>query len=155
MNASRRRAIRWSACASSRSTCARCSSTTSAWWRRCAPTSTAGEAPPQLDPETETACFRVAQEAITNVLRHAHARNLWLRLFTAGDRLALSVRDDGGGFDPESARRRAHAGGSLGLAGMEERIAIAGGSIELRSQPGHGTVLLATFPIDRAGGQGR
>jgi two-component system sensor histidine kinase UhpB len=116
-----------------------------------APHFDAGEAPPQLDPETETACFRVAQEAITNVLRHAHARNLWLRLFTAGDRLALSVRDDGNGFDPDSARRRAHAGGSLGLAGMEERIAIAGGSIELRSQPGHGTVLLAHSP-SRAGG---
>jgi two-component system sensor histidine kinase UhpB len=111
----------------------------------------AGEAPPQLAPDIETACFRVAQEAITNVLRHARARNLWLRLFTAGDRLALSVRDDGGGFNPESARRRAHAGGSLGLAGMEERIAIAGGSMELRSQPGQGTVLLATFPIERGG----
>jgi two-component system sensor histidine kinase UhpB len=120
-----------------------------------APHFDAGEAPPQLDPETETACFRVAQEAITNVLRHARARNLWVRLFTAGDRLALSVRDDGGGFDSDRARRRAHAGGSLGLAGMEERIAIAGGSIELRSQPGQGTVLLATFPIERAGGQGR
>jgi len=120
-----------------------------------APHFDAGEAPPQLDPEIETACFRVAQEAITNVLRHARARNLWVRLFTAGDRLALSVRDDGSGFDPDSARRRAHAGGSLGLAGMEERAAITGGSIELRSNPGQGTVLLATFPIERAGGQGR
>jgi two-component system sensor histidine kinase UhpB len=120
-----------------------------------APHFDAGEAPPQLDPEIETACFRVAQEAITNVLRHARARNLWVRLFTTGDRLALSVRDDGGGFDPDSARRRAHAGGSLGLAGMEERISIAGGTIELRSRPGQGTVLLATFPIERAGGQGR
>jgi two-component system sensor histidine kinase UhpB len=120
-----------------------------------APHFDAGEAPPQLDPEIETACFRVAQEAITNVLRHARARNLWVRLFTAGDRLALSVRDDGGGFDPDIARRRAHAGGSLGLAGMEERVSIAGGSIELRSRPGQGTVLLATFPIERAGGQGR
>jgi len=118
-----------------------------------APHFDADEAPPHLDPETETACFRVAQEAITNVLRHARARNLWVRLFTAGDRLALSIRDDGAGFDPDSARRRAHAGASLGLAGMEERIAIAGGSIDLRSQPGQGTVLLATFPIEREGGR--
>ena len=115
----------------------------------------AEDAPQELAPDAETACFRVAQEAITNVLRHARARNLWVRLFTAGDRLALSVRDDGYGFDPDSARRRAHAGGSLGLAGMEERIAIAGGSIELRSQPGQGTVLLATFPLEREGGAGR
>ncbi|HEX6692848.1 MAG TPA: PAS domain-containing sensor histidine kinase [Burkholderiales bacterium] len=117
-----------------------------------APHFDSGEAPPQLPPEIETACFRVAQEAITNVLRHARARNLWLRLFTAGDRLALSVRDDGGGFDPEAARRRAAAGGSMGLAGMEERVAIAGGSIELRSAAGQGTVLLATFPLQRAAG---
>jgi two-component system sensor histidine kinase UhpB len=111
------------------------------------------DAPQELTPDTETACFRVAQEAITNVLRHARARNLWMRLFTAGDRLALSVRDDGVGFDPDRARRRAHAGGSLGLAGMEERIAIAGGSIELRSAAGQGTVLLATFPLQRATGE--
>jgi two-component system sensor histidine kinase UhpB len=113
----------------------------------------AGEAPPRLPPDIETACFRVAQEAITNALRHAHARNLWLRLFTAGDRLALSVRDDGAGFDPDAARRRAAAGGSLGLAGMEERVAIAGGSIELRSAAGQGTVLLATFPLGRSEGE--
>jgi len=117
-----------------------------------APHFEAADAPPQLAPEIETACFRVAQEAINNVLRHARARNLWLRLFTSGDRLALSVRDDGGGFDPEAARRRAAAGGSLGLAGMEERVAIAGGSIELRSTAGQGTVLLATFPLERAEG---
>jgi PAS domain S-box-containing protein len=99
----------------------------------------AGEAPPEISPETETACFRVAQEAITNVLRHARARNLWVRLFASGDRLALSVRDDGAGFDVRSVR-------GLGLAGMEERTALVGGSLELRAAPGRGTVVLATFP---------
>lgn len=112
-----------------------------------APHFDAAEAPKSLAPEVETACFRVAQEAINNVLRHARARNLWLRLFTADGRLALSVRDDGGGFDPEAARRRAAGGASLGLAGMEERIALAGGTLELRSAPGQGTILLATFPL--------
>jgi two-component system, NarL family, sensor histidine kinase UhpB len=97
--------------------------------------------------EVETACFRVAQEAITNVLRHARAKNLWLRLFTAGGRLALSVRDDGEGFELEAARRRGAAGASLGLVGMEERAALAGGTLELRSVPGQGTVLLATFAL--------
>ena len=101
-----------------------------------------------LEPDTETACFRVAQEAITNVLRHARARNFWVRLFTAGGRLALSVRDDGRGFDLDAVRApRARAGASLGLVGMEERMALAGGSFELRSAPGQGTVLLATFPL--------
>jgi len=112
-----------------------------------APHFDADEAPRQIAPEIEIACFRVAQEAINNALRHAAAGNLWLRLFTAGDRLALSVRDDGGGFDLEAARRRAAAGASLGLVGMEERIALAGGTLELRAAPGQGTVLLATFPL--------
>jgi signal transduction histidine kinase len=107
----------------------------------------AADAPRGVAPEVETACFRVAQEAINNVLRHARARNLWLRLFTAGGRLALSVRDDGSGFDLEAARRRGAAGASLGLVGMEERVALADGTLELRSSPGQGTVLLATFPL--------
>lgn len=107
----------------------------------------AAEAPHGVAPEIETACFRIAQEAINNVLRHARARNLWMRLFTAGGRLALSVRDDGAGFDLEAARRRGAAGASLGLVGMEERVALAGGTLELRSAPGQGSVLLATFAL--------
>src|SRR4051812_21852927 len=102
----------------------------------------ASEAPGGVGQEIETACFRVAQEAMTNVLRHAQARNLWVRLFAADGRLAVSVRDDGRGFDPESARRRAAAGGSLGLVSMEERVALEDGRFELRSAPGQGTVLL-------------
>jgi len=110
----------------------------------------AEDAPQELAPDAETACFRVAQEAINNVLRHARARNLWVRLFTAGGRLAISVRDDGRGFDLDSVRARAANGASLGLVGMEERMALAGGSFELRSSPGQGTVLLATFPAATA-----
>src|SRR5947207_13380372 len=109
----------------------------------------AGEAPHELGPDTETACFRVAQEAINNVLRHAHAHNLWVRLFDSSGRLALSVRDDGRGFDVGAARERASSAASLGLVGMEERIALAGGSFELRAAPGEGTVVLATFPVRR------
>lgn len=101
----------------------------------------ADESPSDIAPETETACFRVAQEAITNVLRHARARNLWVRLFDSGGRLALSVRDDGLGFDVPSVR-------GLGLAGMEERTALAGGTLELRAMPGKGTLVLATFPLE-------
>jgi two-component system sensor histidine kinase UhpB len=108
------------------------------------------DAPHELAPDTETACFRVAQEAINNVLRHARARNLWVRLFTASGRLAISVRDDGRGFEIDSVRERSAGGGSLGLLGMEERMALAGGSFELRSAPGQGTVLLATFPLPGA-----
>ncbi len=63
------------------------------------------DAPQELAPDTETACFRVAQEAINNVLRHARARNLWVRLFTAGGRLAISVRDDGKRLRPRLGAR--------------------------------------------------
>jgi two-component system sensor histidine kinase UhpB len=113
-----------------------------------APHFEAAETPREIPAHIQTACFRIAQEAINNVVRHARARNLWLRLSTSGGRLELSVRDDGGGFDLAAARRRAAAGASLGLAGMEERVALAGGSFELRSAPGQGTVLLASFPLE-------
>jgi len=113
----------------------------------------AAEAPQDIEPETETACFRVAQEAINNIVRHARAHNVWVRLFTAGGRLALSVRDDGRGFDLEAVRRRGASGASLGLVGMEERVALAGGSLELRAAPGQGTVVLATFPLPSRGSE--
>src|SRR5438552_12926621 len=113
-----------------------------------APHFEAPETPREIPAHVETACFRIAQEAINNVVRHARARNLWLRLFASGARLELSVRDDGGGFDVAAARRRAAAGASLGLAGMEERVAMAGACFELRSAPGQGTVLLASFPLE-------
>lgn len=107
----------------------------------------AAGAPDGIAPETETACFRVAQEAITNVLRHAQAKNLWVRLHEQDGHLALSVRDDGAGFDLDAARKRAAAGGSLGVVGMEERVALAAGTFELRTAPGEGTTMLALFPL--------
>ena len=61
------------------------------------------------------------------------------------------MRDDGRGFDLDAVRQRAADGASLGLVGMEERMALAGGSFELRSAPGQGTVLLASFPVPAAG----
>ena len=112
-----------------------------------APHFQADAVPSRIAPEIEIACFRVAQEAINNALRHAGARNLWLRLNTSGEHLELSVRDDGKGFDLEAARKRGAAGASLGLVGMEERLALAGGSLEVRSSPGEGTLLLAIFPL--------
>jgi signal transduction histidine kinase len=105
------------------------------------------EVPVKLSPDIETACFRVAQESINNVLRHAKASNVWLRLFVAGEQLALSVRDDGAGFDVTAAQRRAAAGESLGVVSMEERVALAGGNLQIQSAPGQGTVVVASFPF--------
>ena len=108
------------------------------------------EVPVKLSADMETACFRVAQEAINNILRHAKAANVWLRLFLAGERLALSVRDDGTGFDVTTAQRRAAAGESLGVVSMEERVALAGGTLQIHSAPGQGTVIVASFPVRTA-----
>jgi len=106
------------------------------------------EVPVKLSAEIEIACFRVAQEAINNIVRHARAANVWLRLFVAGERLALSVRDDGAGFDVAAAHRRASVGESLGVISMEERVALAGGSFQIHSASGQGTVVVASFPIE-------
>lgn len=105
------------------------------------------EVPAKLTAEVEIACFRVAQEAINNIVRHARAGNIWLRLFVAGERLALSVRDDGAGFDVATAQRRAAVGESLGVISMEERVALAGGTLQIHSAPGQGTVVVASFPV--------
>jgi len=107
---------------------------------------------PRLEPELETACFRVAQEALTNVARHAHARNVWLGLRHHRAGLELSVRDDGTGFDVRAARDRAGAGASMGLLGMEERVSLLGGDLEILCPPHGGTELRARFPSLRQGG---
>lgn len=103
--------------------------------------------PARLPPEVETACFRVAQEAVNNIVRHARARNVWLQLALDGKQLALSVRDDGIGFDVGAAQRRAALGASLGVVSMAERAALAGGALRIESAPGQGTALRATFPL--------
>ncbi len=114
---------------------------------RLAPQADIQELPARLPAEVETACFRVAQEAINNIVRHARAGKVWLRLGVAGGRLTLSVRDDGAGFDVEAAQRRAASGASLGVVSMEERVALAGGSLQIQSAPGQGTAVIASFPV--------
>jgi two-component system sensor histidine kinase UhpB len=105
--------------------------------------------PARLPAEVETACFRVAQEAVNNIVRHARARNVWLQLAQDGGRLSLTVRDDGAGFDVEAAQRRAALGESLGVVSMSERAALAGGELRLESAPGRGTTVRAAFPLPR------
>jgi PAS domain S-box-containing protein len=123
--------------------------------------------PPQrLPSEIETASFRVVQEALTNVSRHSGAtlvqvevRSLWGTLDcdqqNAGSRrgeapaipmIELVVRDNGQGFDVRQARERA-AGSSLGLLGMEERVALVGGRLSIESSVGQGTTLRAVLPV--------
>jgi signal transduction histidine kinase len=101
----------------------------------------------RLDPMIETECFRVAQEALTNVAKHAKARTVIVELTTNDEQLHLSVRDNGVGFDVASVRRQAVLGASLGLLSMEERATLAGGGVQYHATPGHGTEVHAWFPV--------
>lgn len=100
-----------------------------------------GDAFPRLRPEIETVFFRVAQEAITNVIRHAGARTLRVGIFTCRDVIELRVEDDGVGFDPVEVQARALQGRNAGITGMQERAALAGAQLEFEPRPGGGTCL--------------
>jgi PAS domain S-box-containing protein len=101
---------------------------------------------PRFDGMVEITVFRVFQEALSNVLKHAQAGHLQVRLRHAGDKLILTMQDDGVGFDAEAAHRHAMSGKSLGLLGMQERVRLAGGALILESAPGRGTQLQVSLP---------
>ena len=93
------------------------------------------------------ACFRVTQEALTNVVRHARARHAWIELSQSEALLEVVVRDDGAGFDVDRTLEQAAARGSLGLLGMRERVELVGGKLEVDSAPGRGASIRAAFPL--------
>jgi two-component system NarL family sensor kinase len=95
-----------------------------------------------LPPELESELFRISSEALTNVGKHAHAGEAWVRLEAVRDRLRLSVEDTGTGFRVQGARRR-----GFGLLGIEERARLAGGRATIRSAPGRGTTITVTIPL--------
>jgi signal transduction histidine kinase len=103
----------------------------------------------RFPPAVETACFRLVQEALTNVARHSGAQRVHVEMDAADDALLVVVWDDGKGFDVRAARERAEAGVSLGILSMEERVALAGGWLEIESEPGRGTTIRARFPVSR------
>jgi PAS domain S-box-containing protein len=104
------------------------------------------DATPRLETAVETACFRVAQEALTNIMRHGQARHVWVDLDDDDGVAVLKIRDDGAGFDVVAARERAIGGFSLGLLGMQERVTSLGGEFDVQSVAGLGTWLSARFP---------
>jgi two-component system sensor histidine kinase UhpB len=99
----------------------------------------------RVSPEVAVAVFRVAQEALTNVVRHSRATRVEMRLANADRGLELSVDDDGLGFDVDEAQ--GHPTSSVGLFGMAERVALVGGELELRSKRGTGTHVRARVPF--------
>ena len=101
----------------------------------------------RLDAVIETECFRIAQEALTNVVRHSQAKAVTVELSRKNGHLHLAVRDNGIGFDVSTLREQAVLGASLGLLSMEERAALAGGGLRFNSAPGKGTEVIAWFPL--------
>ena len=99
----------------------------------------------RLPPTVELAVFRIAQEAVTNVERHAGANRVTLGLWFGQNWLRLRVEDDGVGFDPTASRDQG-GGRSLGLPGMGERARLIGGRLKVRSQVGKGTVVELWIP---------
>ncbi len=99
--------------------------------------------------EIAIAAFRIVQESVHNVLRHAPtARRITVAVRRDPQRLGLTVRDDGQGFDLAAALERATTGRHLGLLGMRERIEALGGSFEIETRPGRGTGVHAVIPLD-------
>jgi signal transduction histidine kinase len=99
-----------------------------------------------LEPQTATALFRVMQETLTNVARHAKATRVTVRLARQPGCLVMSLRDNGEGFQPEDLARK-H---SLGLAGMRERVFAVAGELTIQSAPGKGTIVTVTVPAVEA-----
>lgn len=96
-----------------------------------------------LPVDLATPMFRVCQEALTNVTRHASASHVSIRLTCSKTDVSLVVQDDGRGITQEEIKRQ----GSLGLLGMKERVAILGGTLEVEGQPGHGTTVAIRIPL--------
>jgi len=100
-------------------------------------------------PEIETAVYRVVQEAVTNAVRHAAAGRIDVTLAATDAALTATVRDDGQGFDVRAALEPARQ--PFGLLGMRERVAVLGGSVDVASEPGRGTVVEARIPLVTGG----
>ena len=99
--------------------------------------------PPEEHREVESAVYRVVQEALTNVAKHAQAERVWIAVSQDDDTIEVVVRDDGVGFDMDRREQ------GFGLVGMRERVTLAGGSLAIVSTPGTGTELRGRVPVPR------
>jgi signal transduction histidine kinase len=96
--------------------------------------------------DKRTVLYRVAQEALANVARHAHATHAEVNVEILDGAIAMRIRDNGNGFQQERAAQ-AKRGRRLGLLGMKERLEMVGGSFSVNSSPGEGTTVLARIPL--------
>jgi signal transduction histidine kinase len=95
----------------------------------------------KLDASVESTCYRIVQESLTNVARHANASRVEISVVGRGDEVELVVRDDGKGFDPDTRKLE-----SRGVIGMRERVELLGGDLRVDSAPGKGTTVSARLP---------
>jgi signal transduction histidine kinase len=100
----------------------------------------------RLAPDIETACFRIVQEALTNISRHAQAKRVEIRLDRQNDHVILRITDDGCGFNLDDMRIRAVAGDSIGVLGMQERGTLVGGELTIETAPGQGSTVQLRAP---------
>jgi signal transduction histidine kinase len=100
-----------------------------------------------LPDAVEIALFRIAQEALTNVRKHAQTRRVYVELRRQGDKIYLEVRDHGCGFDPDSASGGSGPGERTGLAGMRERARVLDGELQINSRLGTGTSIIVVVPL--------
>lgn len=105
----------------------------------------------RLPPTVEITAYRIIQEALTNVVRHADAENVQVELRVGHDEVVLRIGDDGRGFDVGEVRRRGRDGDSVGVLNLNERAVLLGGQCEIVSTPGAGCVVLAWLPLPRPG----
>ncbi|MCL4789623.1 MAG: sensor histidine kinase [Verrucomicrobia bacterium] len=115
---------------------------------------TAFAAVEQLDATQRTVLFRVAQEALNNVGRHAQAACVEVRIQKLADRVCMNIKDDGKAFDVERVLRL-RGNGRLGLLGMRERLEMVGGHFAVESAPGKGTAIQAEIPLGKPRARGR
>jgi PAS domain S-box-containing protein len=101
----------------------------------------------RLPPEVESTMYRVAQEALNNVLKHARARHVDLALERHADHVSLIIEDDGVGFDAAKAANDVRGVGGFGLVGMRERAALIGADLQIESTVGRGTTIFVRVPV--------
>ena len=103
----------------------------------------------RLESQMESTIYRIVQEALNNVIKHANAQNVSIILEKRGNRLLVIVEDDGAGFDVEALLKTPAKNRRFGLLGMQERVALVGGSVNIESTPGIGTTVLVHIDTSR------
>ena len=103
---------------------------------------------PRLHPDTETNLYRIVQEGLNNILKHAAATSVNVLFERRAGQATLIIEDNGGGFDPDSNGNNGSGRNGLGLVGMRERTALLGGTMDIESRPGEGTTVFVRIPDD-------